>query len=82
MVTEGNYLLYAAPGWSQVRPLLDEVWFVESDENTRVDRLVARHVAHGKPPDLARRWTMSSDQANAELVNRSRDDADLVVHVA
>ena len=60
------------PGWSEVRPLLDEVWFVESDEGTRVERLVERHVAHGKPPDLARRWTLSSDQANADLVARTR----------
>ena len=79
VITEGNYLLYGAPGWSQVRQLLDEVWFVESDESTRVERLVQRHVGHGKPPDLARRWTMSSDQANADLVNGTRDHADLVV---
>jgi pantothenate kinase len=79
VVTEGNYLLYGAPGWSEVRPLLDEVWFVEGDETTRVERLVKRHVAHGKAPDLARRWTLSSDQANADLVNRTRDDADLVI---
>ncbi len=32
VVTEGNYLLYDAPGWSQVRSVLDEVWFVEADE--------------------------------------------------
>ena len=81
VITEGNYLLYGAPGWSEVRALLDEVWFVESDEGTRVERLVQRHVAHGKPPDLAHRWTMSSDQANAELVSGTRDDADLVVHL-
>ena len=81
VVTEGNYLLYGAPGWSEVRPLLDEVWFVEGDETTRVERLVKRHVAHGKPPDLARRWTMSSDQANADLVAATRDRADVIVYV-
>jgi pantothenate kinase len=79
VVTEGNYLLYDAPGWSDVLPLLDEVWFVESEESTRVERLVGRHVAHGKAPDLARRWTMSSDQANADLVAATRDRADVVV---
>jgi pantothenate kinase len=81
VVTEGNYLLYDGPGWSDVRPLLDEVWFVEQEDTTRVDRLVARHVAHGKPPELARRWTLSSDQANADLVARTRDAADVVVLV-
>jgi pantothenate kinase len=79
VVTEGNYLLHDGHGWAEVRPLLDQVWFVEQDETTRIERLVERHVAHGKPPELARRWTLSSDQANAELVSRTRDRADLVV---
>jgi len=79
VVTEGNYLLHDGQGWAEVRPLLDQVWFVEQDETTRIERLVERHVAHGKPPELARRWTLTSDQANAELVGRTRARADLVV---
>lgn len=79
VVTEGNYLLSDEGGWAGVRPLLDEVWFVEQSERTRVDRLVDRHVAHGKPVELARRWTLSSDQANADLVARTRIHADVVV---
>jgi pantothenate kinase len=81
VVTEGNYLLYDAPGWSEVHPLLDEVWFVEADEETRLERLVERHAAHGKPRDLAQRWATVSDQANAELVATTRERADLVVRV-
>ena len=81
VVTEGNYLLYDAPGWSDVHALLDEVWFVETDEPTRVDRLVARHAANGKPRDLAQRWATVSDQANAELVAGTRERADVVVRV-
>jgi pantothenate kinase len=81
VVTEGNYLLYDGLGWSGVRPLLDEVWFVEQDEASRVERLVQRHIVHGKPPDEARRWTLTSDQANAELVARTRASADLVVRI-
>ena len=79
VITEGNYLLYDGLGWAGVRPLLDEVWFVEGDQETRIERLVARHVAHGKPIELARRWTLSSDEANADLVTGTRDLADLVV---
>ncbi len=81
VVTEGNYLLFEGGGWSSVRPLLDEVWFVEQEESTRIERLVDRHVAHGKPVDLARRWTLESDQANADLVAQTRAVADLVVTV-
>jgi pantothenate kinase len=81
VVTEGNYLLYDAPGWSEVHPLLDEVWFVEADDETRLERLVERHAQHGKPRDLARRWATVSDQANAELVAETRRRADIVVRV-
>jgi pantothenate kinase len=81
VVTEGNYLLHDGPGWADVRPLLDEAWFVEGDDQRRVERLVARHVAHGKPTDLAERWTTVSDQANADLVARTRPAADVLVTI-
>lgn len=81
VVTEGNYLLYDAPGWADVHGLLDEVWFVEADEETRLARLVDRHEAHGKPRDLAQRWATVSDQANADLVAGTGERADLVVRV-
>jgi pantothenate kinase len=81
VITEGNYLLYDAPGWSDVLPLLDEVWYVEADERTRVDRLVQRHVEHGKAPDAAYRWATVSDQSNADLVRRTRAAADVLVQI-
>ncbi len=81
VVTEGNYLLHDAPGWSSVLPLLDESWFVQADERVRLARLVQRHIEHGKPPEAARRWATVSDQANAEIVARTRKAADLVVDV-
>lgn len=79
VVTEGNYLLLQAPGWEDVRPLLDEVWYVEADEATRVARLIQRHVRHGKQPEAAERWATTTDQVNAELVALSRSRADLIV---
>jgi pantothenate kinase len=81
VVTEGNYLLYDAPGWSDVLPLLDETWFVEGDQQVRLDRLVARHQAHGKAPEDARRWATVSDQANADVVARTRAAADVLVDI-
>jgi pantothenate kinase len=81
IVTEGNYLLHDAPGWSQVRSTLDEVWFVDADERTRVSRLVERRMAHGQSREVAERWATVSDQANAELVAQTRGSADLLVHV-
>ena len=81
VVTEGNYLLLDEPGWRDVLPLLDEAWFVEGDEATRLSRLVRRHVEHGKPPALAHRWATESDQANAEIVARTRKAADVLVDI-
>ena len=82
VVTEGNYLLVADGDWAGVRPLLDEAWYVEMDEETRLEWLIARHVEFGKTPDEARAWVMRSDQANAEVVAASRPRADLVVRLA
>lgn len=79
VLTEGNYLLVTSSGWAGVRPLLDEVWYVEDDESARMQRLVRRHIQFGKPPDLAREWVLESDQRNAELVARTRHRADLIV---
>jgi pantothenate kinase len=79
VLTEGNYLLYDDGGWADVLPLLDEAWYVEGDEEVRLRRLVQRHVAHGRPPGVARRWATVSDQANAALVARTRPAADLLV---
>jgi pantothenate kinase len=81
VITEGNYLLYDGQGWSEVLPLLDEAWYVEGDEEVRLERLVRRHVEHGKPPDLAHRWATVSDQANAQVVARTRAAADLLVEI-
>jgi pantothenate kinase len=79
VLTEGNYLLYDAPGWSEILPLLDETWFVDVEDRLRRERLVRRHVHHGRSPDEAARWANLSDQANAEIVARTRKAADVLV---
>jgi pantothenate kinase len=79
VVTEGNYLLHDEGDWARVRPLLDETWFLELDREVRVRRLVDRHVRFGKARPFAERWVHDSDEANARLVARGRDRADLVV---
>ena len=81
VVTEGNYLLMDEAPWSDVRPVLDEVWYVDADPGVRLDRLIRRHIAFGKGPDEAREWVMRSDEANARLIERGRDRADVVVLV-
>ncbi len=85
VVTEGNYLLLGeehGPHWAAARAALDEVWFVEVEEGLRLERLVARHVEHGRARDEAEAWARGTDQRNAELVARGRRLADLVVRLA
>ena len=81
VITEGNYLLYDSPGWTAVLPLLDETWYVEVDDDIRRERLVKRHMANGRSPADALRWATVSDQANAEIVARTRKVADVLVDI-
>lgn len=79
IVTEGNYLLHAAPPWPAVTACLDATWYVALDDVERRRRLIARHVRHGMSPEQAQRWTADTDEPNAELVAAGRGRADLVV---
>jgi pantothenate kinase len=79
VVTEGNYLLLDQPGWRDVRQQLDEVWYLSVDEDVRLARLVDRHGAFGKSPAEAVAWAHGSDQRNAELVERTRQLADVQI---
>jgi pantothenate kinase len=80
VITEGNYLLLDEPPWAAVRDLLDAAWYIEVDESTRVQRLIARFVEYGCDPAVAReRVTRGSDARNARLVVATRDRAQLVV---
>jgi pantothenate kinase len=79
VVTEGNYLLLDDGPWAAIRALIDEVWYLDPDDRTRVDRLIDRHVRHGKSVDEARAWVGRSDEANTQLIALTRDRADVIV---
>src|SRR3954463_4559079 len=77
VVTEGNYLLL----WPEIQPLLDETWYVETDEELRVQRLIQRHIQFGKTPEYARAWVMRSDERHAALVKTTAGPADVLVRL-
>ena len=79
VITEGNYLLLQSGPWVQVPGLLDEVWYIELAEETRLRRLVSRHMEFGRDAAQARERATGSDQRNAVLIEASRDYASLVV---
>jgi len=76
VVTEGNYLLVDSGGWEAVRPRLDAVWYVDLDDDVRLERLIARHVAYGKTREAAIAWANGPDARNAEIIAGTRDRAD------
>ncbi|MDY0748225.1 nucleoside/nucleotide kinase family protein [Paucibacter sp. R3-3] len=80
VITEGNYLLLDESPWARVRPLLDEVWFVDVDDTLRNERLVARHQRFGRTREAALAWIAGNDALNAEVIAATRGRADRVVH--
>ena len=72
VITEGNYLLLQSGPWVQVRGLLDEIWYIELAEETRLRRLVSRHMEFGRDAAEARERATGSDQRNAVLIEASR----------
>ena len=78
VVVEGNYLLLDGP-WAPVRTLLDESWFLDTEETRRTDWLLGRHVAFGRTRDAALAWIAATDAPNALAIAATRDRADVVV---
>lgn len=78
VVVEGNYLLLHTPPWDAVRPLLDEVWYLDVPELELVERLESRHGRYRSPADAAAK-VRSTDLPNARLVASVRERADVVV---
>jgi pantothenate kinase len=76
IVVEGNYLLLDADGWGAVAGLLDVALFVELESDVRLERLIARHIAHGKSPEAARAWALGPDERNAALIHATASRAD------
>ncbi|MCC3762898.1 nucleoside/nucleotide kinase family protein [Glycomyces sp. TRM65418] len=79
VVTEGNYLLDDEGPWPAVRAALTEVWYCETPEPLRLERLIARHERFGKSPEHARSWVAEVDERNAERIRAGRERADLIV---
>jgi pantothenate kinase len=82
VITEGNYLLLDQPAWRQVRHQLDEVWFVDVEDNLRRSRLLERHIRFGKSQSQAHDWIRDVDEPNAERIQASRSRADRIIDLS
>jgi pantothenate kinase len=75
VVTEGNYLLLDTGAWATAAATLDEVWYVQVDDDLRRSRLVQRHEQFGRSPESALAWMQGTDEPNARLIHASRHRA-------
>ena len=82
VITEGNYLLLDLPQWRAVATHIDEIWYCATESNTRVGRLVNRHVHFGKSPGAAQRWVAEVDEPNARLIESAAHRADVTVDMS
>jgi pantothenate kinase len=80
VIVEGNYLVLDHPPWVSLAELFDCTGYLDVDDATRVERLVARHVQHGRSLEDAREFVHTSDEANAAIVAASRARADVVIN--
>lgn len=79
VISEGNYLLAQSEPWHQVAQYFNEIWYLELDDTTRLERLIKRHVAFGKEPEFARQWAEGSDQRNAEFIASTKHLATRII---
>ncbi len=78
IITEGNYLLLDDGPWARVAGLLDEVWYVDIDDQLRTERLVQRHQHFGRSREAALAWVAGTDEPNARLIASTRPGASLI----
>ncbi|CAI0434272.1 unnamed protein product [Linum tenue] len=79
VIVEGNYLFLEGGVWKDVQSIFDEKWFIDVDIDTAMTRVLKRHISTGKPPDVAKWRIEYNDQPNAELILKSKTNADLVI---
>jgi pantothenate kinase len=79
VITEGNYILFDTGCWPRAQACMTETWYIEPQEETRRQRLIDRHMAHGKNEHEARQWALGSDEQNAKLIKATAEKADRTI---
>lgn len=81
VLTEGNYLLFDKAGWEKVAAELTEIWYININDDVRIDRLVKRHEFYGKDKDSALNWATGTDEINAKIVESTAAKADVIINI-
>lgn len=65
--------------WDQLDGLFDETWFLDCPSEVTNQRVLQRHIDNGFPEAKALAKVEFNDSLNAQLVNNSIRNADLVI---
>ncbi|EOA38355.1 hypothetical protein CARUB_v10009873mg [Capsella rubella] len=79
VIVEGNYILLEEGSWKDISDMFDEKWFIDVNLDTAMQRVENRHILTGKPPDVAKWRVDYNDRPNAELIIKSKSNADLLI---
>ncbi|XP_010481475.1 PREDICTED: putative uridine kinase C227.14 isoform X1 [Camelina sativa] len=79
VIVEGNYILLEEGSWKDISDMFDDKWFIDVNLDTAMQRVENRHISTGKPPDVAKWRVDYNDRPNAELIIKSKSNADLLI---
>eukprot|EP00252_Welwitschia_mirabilis_P014525 TRINITY_DN31873_c0_g1_i1.p1 TRINITY_DN31873_c0_g1~~TRINITY_DN31873_c0_g1_i1.p1 ORF type:complete len:175 (-),score=42.42 TRINITY_DN31873_c0_g1_i1:430-954(-) len=79
VIVEGNYLLLEDDIWKEIASIFDERWYLDVDMDIAMERVKKRHVLTGKTHEYARWRVEYNDRRNAELIEKTKKSADLVI---
>ncbi len=82
VIIEGNYLLFDEHPWAALAGLWDFSIWLDTPEETILQRCVARWLAHGYDPEAARIRAERNDLANAHRIIAARLPADVTLSEA
>ncbi|MCI01672.1 phosphoribulokinase/uridine kinase family protein, partial [Trifolium medium] len=53
--------------------------FIDIDIDKAMQRVLKRHISTGKPADIAKQRVENNDRLNAELIMKSKKNADIII---
>lgn len=65
--------------WSGIKDIVDETWYIDSDIDAAMERVLARQTGNGAPPEVAQRRVATNDRPNALQISATRERAHLVI---
>ncbi|CAA7056140.1 unnamed protein product [Microthlaspi erraticum] len=79
VIVEGNYVLLEDGSWKDISDMFDDKWFIDVNLDTAMQRVESRHISTGKPPDVAKWRVDYNDRPNAELIMKSKTNANVLI---